>query len=118
MSKFVMPEITALPDEQQKAIFQVLIKSGLLTESGEPTNLTIDNMPGHHKTFLDESLKTIGKGELTQKTVESFGIDFKCIAARVAEAAAIAACALVPGGQIVIGVCVAAAHALADQACK
>jgi hypothetical protein len=115
MAKFVMPaEARALSAEQQKAIRLVLVKAGLLTESGETTTLTVANMPQQHKTALNASLRAMG----VQEDIDLFGINLGCIAARVAEAAAVAACAIVPGGQIVIAACIAAAHEAANAACN
>jgi hypothetical protein len=115
MAGFVMPtQVTSLPQDQQEAIRKVLVQAGLLTPSGEPTTLTVDNIPTKNRAALEANLEAMG----VDKNIHAFGINFKCIAARAAEVAAVAACALVPGGQLAIAACIAAAHALADEACK
>jgi len=82
MATFVMPnEVTALPAEQQEAIRQVLIKAGLLTASGERTNLTAEDIPEKQKAALRASLSAMG----LEENIALFGINLKCIAARVAE---------------------------------
>jgi len=116
-NKFQMPEeVTKLSEEQQEAIFRTLVKVGLLTESGEPTDFSIDKMPERNKAALTAALDALGL-EYDSNLI-TMGWNWKCIAARVAEAAAVAACASVPGGQLAIAACIAAAHAIADQACK
>ena len=111
MPSFVMPnQVTALPAEQQEAIRQVLIKNNLLTSSGELEKLTAANMPEKHKA----ALAAMGVENASFLGIPNAG----CIAARIGEAAAIAACALVPGGQIAIAACIAVAHEAANLACK
>ena len=106
MSTFVMPDtVSNLSAEQQAEIRQVLIKSNLLTASGEQNNLTAENMPDKHKA----ALKALGV-----ENFASFGPNFGCIAARIAETAAVAACASVPGGPSVIAACIATAHEVAN----
>ena len=116
MSNFVMPDqVTSLPVEQQKAVHQVLADAGLLTGSGEQMKLNAANMPEKHKTALNASLKSMG----VEENLSLFGGGLGCIAARLAEVAAVAACStLAPSGPIVVAACVAAAHAVADAQCN
>ena len=54
MSTFVMPDtVSKLSSEQQEEIRQILIKSNLLTASGEQNSLTEENMPDMHKAALN-----------------------------------------------------------------
>jgi hypothetical protein len=109
MPKFAMPaEVTALPAEQQEAIRNVLIQKHLLTADGQVAKFGAGNLPEEHP------IQALGFGP----NFGFLGGGFGCIAARIAEGAAIAACATIPGGQIAIAACVAVAHAAADQACK
>jgi hypothetical protein len=106
MSTFVMPNtVSKLSSEQQEEIRQILIKSNLLTTSGEQNSLTEENMPDNHKAALN----ALGVN------FASFGPNFGCIAARMAETAAVAACASVPGGPSVIAACIATAHEVANS---
>ncbi len=115
MAKYTFAkEVLALPHEQQKAIQNVLIKTGLLNSAGESTDLSVDKMSEKHKEALQTSLSSLG----VEHDLSMPSINWKCAAARVAEAAAVAACASVPGGQIAIAACIAAAHELANKACE
>ena len=106
MITFVMPDtVSKLSAEQQEEIRQVLIKSNLLTTSGEQNSLTEENMPDMHKAALNA---------LGIENFASLGPNFGCIAARIAETAAVAACASVPGGPSVIAACIATAHEVAN----
>jgi len=107
-------DVVALPGTQQEAIRQVLVKTGLLTEAGEPTNYTRDDIPEQYAAGLKASLQAIG----VDQNLELFGFGLGCAVARVAEAAAVAACVSVPGGQIAVAACIAAAHEAANAACN
>ena len=105
MSKFEMPsEVTALSHEQQTAIKKVLVDTGLLTSDGDLADFSEDRLTNDQRLMLTEKMQVMG---------------MKCALARIAEAAAVAACALIPGGgPIAIAACAAAAHEVANRACK
>jgi len=109
---FTTTEMAALPADQQEAIRKVLISANLLTPSGEVKKLTGNDFPKKQSESIHKSLTDAGFNSFQ---TESF---FGCLGARVGEAAAVAGCALIPGGQLVIAICVAAAHAAANEACK
>jgi hypothetical protein len=117
MTKFQMPEqVTKLSKEQQDAIFRTLVTVGLLTDTGELTDFSVDKMPDRNKKALTAALDALGLEHGSD--LSTMGWNWKCIAARVAEAAAVAACASVPGGQIAVAACIAGAHEIANKVCK
>lgn len=112
---FVFPEgFNSLPDDQKSAIRNVLIKNKLITESGTLTDLTEDDIPKKTKSDLD---KAFSSSNIKPQSIFD-NINPKCIAARALEAVAVGACASVPGGQVAIAICIAAAHEAANQACN
>ena len=115
---FVFPEqVTVLPTDQQEAIRKVLIKSNLITEAGQVTKFTEDSISKKHKDALNTAINSIGIKQ-DQKSFNTLGFfNPGCLAARIAEGVAVAACASVPGGQLAIAACIAAAHEAANQAC-
>jgi len=121
MAKFELPtEVTALPAEQQAAIRKIMVRVGLLTESGELANLHHENISSNQKAAVNATLASF---DVKQDVDGLVALDFgwpnvKCTVARVAEVAAVAACMVIPGGQIAIAACVALAHAAADEVCK
>lgn len=102
-----------LPVEQQKAISKVLIENKLLTSTGQV--IREKNLTPKSKESIEQVISSMGIEKTPVIRPESF---FGCAAARIAEAAAVAACATVPGGQVVIAVCIATAHEAANQACN
>lgn len=106
-----------LPNEQQESIKKVLIASNLMTKEGNVKNFTESDIPKKDREILNKAVKDIGIAK-TQNTFNSQIFNSGCIAARAAEIAAVAACASVPGGQVIVAVCIATAHEIANQACK
>jgi hypothetical protein len=95
-----------------------MVDAGLMTGTGEAADLSNANIPDAHKTAVNAALTSFGVPHDVDKLIGlNFGINFGCIAARIGEAAAVAACATT-GNPIVVAACAAAAHALADEACK
>lgn len=119
ISNFVLPkEIAALPLPQQDAIRKVLVDSGLMTGTGEIVDLSPANISPAHKAAVNATLTSFGIRQDVDALAFGFDFGVGCILARAAEVGAVALCASIPGGQVAIALCIAAAHAAADEACK
>lgn len=120
LSTFVYPDsYMQLPVDQQIAIRKVLVDSKLLTSTGQVNQFTEKDLSPKSKQSIDQVFSSTGIQKNANISTASFlGINLGCIAARAAEGLAVAACATIPGGQLAIAVCVAAAHEAANQACK
>jgi hypothetical protein len=118
MSKFVMPkEVTGLPKDQQETISDVMVKSGLLTASGEPAASSSDSqIPDQHKAILSATLTSMNMEEKAFSDIDWNRL--KCPAARIGEAVAVVACTLIPGGPAAVVACQGVAHTLANMACN
>jgi hypothetical protein len=115
MAAFTMPSaVLNLSGDQQRAITGVLTKAGLLTAAGDLAHPTTDTAPNQQKATLKAFFDHHG----LDHDLDALGIKPTCILARAAEAAAVAACAMVPGGPIAVAACIAAAHAAADAICN
>lgn len=118
-ANFVLPkEITVLPLPQQDAIRKVLVDSGLMTGTGEVVDLNPANVSPAHKAAVNAALTSFGIRQDVDALAFGFDFGVGCMLARGAEVVAVALCASVPGGQVAIALCIAAAHAAANEACK
>lgn len=125
MSNISMPQgFDALNDDSKNAIRKIMVEKGLHTHDGKRPSTKAADLPEPHQKALKAGFAAMGENFLDFPNIPLPNIplpqlpNLGCVAARIAEAAAVAACATIPGGQIAIAVCVAAAHEAANSACN
>lgn len=115
MTQYQMHDaVTKLPNDQQEAIRQALQSAQLIDKNGNIAAMTASTMSDNHSNALHSVMDSMG----LQQDFKIAGNAGVCAAARIAESVAMVACTRVPGGQLAVDACIAAAHEIANQVCK